>query len=87
MHVSCKMDPYINVYMHCVYGCGQMHLTLWASCIKVVSDNYNTIGVIVALNQPLTCNWHMALLHIIMPRVCIATITCPLFCNFCYIAL
>jgi hypothetical protein len=44
-------------------------LTMITSCNKEVNFNYVATGVALALNEQLLCNWHMALMHTIMPRV------------------
>ena len=43
-------------------------LTMITSYNKVVNFNCVTIGVALALNEQLLCNWHM-MMHTIMPHV------------------
>jgi hypothetical protein len=45
LHISPKMDPYIDECMHHVYGFGQPRLTLLINCTKVTYDNYNTTQI------------------------------------------
>jgi hypothetical protein len=44
-------------------------LTLITSCSKVVNLNYVATNVAIVLSEQLFCNWHMALMHMIMPHV------------------
>ncbi len=44
-------------------------LTMITSCNKVVNLNYVATGVALTRNEQLLCNWRMALMHMIMPRV------------------
>jgi hypothetical protein len=50
LHVNCKMDHHMDV-IHVIYMVDVNRiLTLWASCMKVVSDNHHTIRKNVAFN-------------------------------------
>jgi hypothetical protein len=44
-------------------------LTMITSCNKVVNLNYVVINITLALSEQLFCNWHMALMRMIMPHV------------------
>jgi hypothetical protein len=46
------MDPYIDECTHCIYGFGQLCLTLLISCMKVSYENYN----ITRINETLIIN-------------------------------
>jgi hypothetical protein len=42
---------------------------------EVVNFNCVTIGVVLTLSEQLLCNWHMMLMHTIMPRVWLGKVT------------
>jgi hypothetical protein len=43
-------------------------LTMITSYNKVINFNYLAIGVALTLSEQLLCNWHMTLMHKIMPH-------------------
>jgi len=67
--VSCNLDS-ICAYVHkvnmVIINCS---LTMITSCSKMVNLDYVVIGVTLALNEQIFCNWCTMLMCMIMPHV------------------
>jgi hypothetical protein len=58
------------VYVHKIYTVIVNHnLTMITSYNEVVNFNCVTTSVVLTLSEQLLCNWHMMLMHTIMPHV------------------
>ncbi len=69
MHISCNLDS-IGAYVHKIYTViVKCNLTMIISCNEVVNFNCVVIGVALVLNEQLFYNWHITLMHTIMPHV------------------